>query len=209
MNAGAGASPGEWEIVERKPAYRGFFGLDVVKLRHRRFDGTWSDLLVREQFLMRRAVTVLPYHAASDTLVLVEQFRAGILGALQRPWIIEAPAGLVEAGEALEDVARRECHEETGLTLARLRHACDYASSPGGCSEIVRLFVGELTAPPHPGVSGMAGEGEDIRSHVVPLAEAVAMVDDGRIVGVTGVIGVLWLAAHAAALRQEWGSPEG
>lgn len=204
MTLGAGSGPAEWEILERRQAYRGFFGLDVVKLRHRRFDGTWSNPLVREQFLMRRAVAVLPYHAASDTVVLVEQFRAGIIDALPRPWIIEAPAGLVEAGEALEDVARRECREETGLMLGRLRHACDYASSPGGCSEIVRFFVGELVAPPRAGVSGMAGEGEDIRSHILRLDEAVAMVEDGRIIGVTGVIGVLWLAAQAPKLRREW-----
>lgn len=204
MTLGAGTGPGEWEVVERRQAYRGFFSLDVLRLRHRRFDGTWSDVLVREQFLMRRAVAVLPYHAASDTLVLVEQFRAGILDALPRPWLVEAPAGLVETDEPLEDVARRECREETGLVLGRLRHACDYASSPGGCSEIVRYFVGELTAPPRPGVSGMTGEGEDIRSHVVRLDEAVAMVEDGRIIGVTGVVGVLWLAANAPALRHEW-----
>lgn len=207
MTANAGASHGEVEILERHPAYRGFFGLDVLRLRHRRFDGRWSDLLVREQFLMRSAVSVLPYHAASDTIVLVEQFRAGVLGVLPRPWLIEAPAGLVEAGEALEQVARRECREETGLVLARLRHACDYASSPGGCSEIVRYFIGELTAPPRAGLAGMAGEGEDIRSHAVRLDEAVRMVEDGRIIGVTGVIGVLWLAANAAVLRQEWATP--
>lgn len=204
MTTAAEDSRGAWEVLERHPAYRGFFALDVLKLRHRRFDGTWSDVLVREQFLMRTAVSVLPYHAASDTVVLVEQFRAGVVGVLPRAWLIEAPAGLAEPDEALEDVARRECREETGLALGRLRHACDYASSPGACSEVVRYFVGELTAPPCPGVSGMAGEGEDIRSHVVPLEEAVAMVEDGRILGVTGVIGVLWLAANATKLRREW-----
>lgn len=209
MKAGAPGEPGEWEIVERRPAYRGFFGLDVLKLRHRLFSGGWSELITREQFKMRQAVTVLPFDAVSERVVLVEQFRPGMLDAMARPWLIEAPAGLVEPGEALDEVARRECREETGLELARLVHACDFASSPGACSEQVRVFVGELPAPPQPGLAGQSAEGEDIRSHVVGLDEAVRMIGDGRIIGVSAVISVLWLAANRDQVRSAWLPPRG
>lgn len=204
MSHATADEPTEWEIVERKTAYRGFFSLDVLKLRHRLFSGGWSEIITRELFRMRQAVTVLPFDPSTQRVVLVEQFRTGMLESGARPWILEAPAGLAEPGEALEEVARRECHEETGLTLGRLVRACDYAASPGACSEQVRVFIGELTELPRTGVSGQAGEGEDIRSHVVDLDEAIRMVGDGRIIGISAIVAILWLGANHEQLALGW-----
>ena len=49
-----------------------------------------------------------PMIAMLDLVVLVEQFRTGCIDLPGEPWLIEAVAGLVEEGEAPEEVAARE-----------------------------------------------------------------------------------------------------
>lgn len=192
------------EILDRDRVYDAFFKLDVLNLRHERFDGSWTPVLRRELFVQRPAVVVLPYDAMQDLVVLVEQFRAGCIDRDEPPWLVEAVAGLVEEGETPEAVAVRETREETGLELGRLEFACRYHASPGGTSERAHVFVGEIVAPNDGGMFGVAHEGEDIRTHIVPATTAFAMVDDGRIVAANGVIPLLWLRANRERLRREW-----
>ena len=196
--------PGSWEIVERRRAYAGFFALDVLQLRHRLFGGGWGPVLRRELFCTRRAAVLLPYDPVSDRVVLVEQFRTGAIDMCDQPWMLEACAGLTEAGETAEAVARRECFEECGLEPRRLALCCEYTASPGSSTERVTVFVGEVTAPGQGAVFGVAEEGEDIRTHILPLDEALAMLARGRIIAVTAVTSLLWLQANRDRLRREW-----
>ena len=196
--------PGSWEIVGRQEVHKGFFSLDVVRLRHRLFEGGWSPVIRRELFRTRRAAVVLPWDPVRDVVVLVEQFRTGMVESGTSPWLIEACAGLTEPGETAEEVARRECVEECGIEPRRLAFCCEYAASPGSMTEQVSVFVGEVTAPDHGAIHGVAAEGEDIRTHVLPLSEAVARIRDRRITAVTAVVSLLWLQANKAALREEW-----
>lgn len=200
----SGTAGRQVEILERRRAYDAFFKLDVLDLRHERFDGTWTPVLRRELFVQRAAVAVLPYDAMLDVVVLVEQFRAGCVDLPGDPWLIEAVAGLVEEGEAPEEVAARETREETGLEVGRLKFVCRYHASPGGTSERVQVYVGEVVAPDAGGMFGMAHEGEDIRTHIVPALTAFEMVDDGRIVAANGVVPLLWLRSQRERLRREW-----
>jgi ADP-ribose pyrophosphatase len=192
------------EILERTRIYDAFFKLDVLRLRHERFDGAWTPPLRRELFVQRPAVVVLPYDPARDLVVLVEQFRTGCIDLPGEPWLIEAVAGLVEAGESPEAVAVRELHEETGLAAGRLAFVCRYHASPGGTTERVHVYVAEVTAPAAGGVFGVAHEDEDIRTLVLPAATAFEMVADGRIIAANGLIPLLWLQAHRERLRREW-----
>ena len=196
--------PGSWEIVERQEVHKGFFSLDVLHLRHRLFAGGWSPVIRRELFRTRRAAVVLPWDPVRDLVVLVEQFRTGMVESGGSPWMIEACAGLTEPGESPEEVARRECLEECGLEPRRLAFCCEYAASPGSMTEQVGVFVGEGAAPGHGAIHGVAAEGEDIRTHVLPLDEALARVRDRRITAVTAVVSLLWLQANRAALRGQW-----
>jgi ADP-ribose pyrophosphatase len=197
-------APGSWEIVERAQVHRGFFSLDVLKLRHRLFGGGWSPVLRRELFRTRRAAVLLPYDPLRDVVVLIEQFRVGALEMCEQPWMLEACAGLAEADEPAEAIARRECLEECGLEPRRLAWCCEYAASPGSMNERVTVYVGEVTAPERGDVHGIAAEGEDIRTHVLPLAEALSLLQRGRIVAVTAVTSLLWLQVHKDRLRAEW-----
>ncbi len=194
-----------FEILERRRCHDGFFKLDLLRLRYERFEGGWSVPLSRELFLQREAVAALPYDPREDRVVLIEQFRAGAVDAPGGPWLIEAVAGLREPGETLEEVARREVAEEAGLEVGRLQPAGAYRSSPGATNELVHVFIAEVTAPAEGGIFGLAGEHEDIRSHVVELEQAFAWLESGRITAATAVFPLLWLKARRESLRALWG----
>ncbi|MDX6749063.1 NUDIX domain-containing protein [Geminicoccaceae bacterium 1502E] len=198
--------PRRLEILERRSVHDGFFGLEVLTLRHELFAGGWSEPLRREYFRQRRAVTILPYDPRRDLVVLVEQFRAGAIDGPESPWLLEAAAGLSEEGESPEEVARRELAEECGLEARRLERAVSWWSSPGGASEHVTAFIGEVDAPACGGVHGVAGEHEDIRTHVLPATEAFALLHQGRITGASGVVTLLYLESQRPRLREQWGS---
>jgi len=193
----------DWQLIDREVAYQGFFRLARYRVRHRRFDGYWSRELTREVFERGHAAAVMPYDAARDRVALVEQFRPGAIEAEGGPWLLELVAGIIEADESAEDVARREAIEEAGCTLGALERICTYWVSPGGTTETTTLFCGAADLIEGGGLYGLAREDEDIRVHVVTGDEAIAMADDGRVANAMGQIGLHWLARNRARLRAE------
>ena len=193
-------------ILARERLHDGFYQFDLLSLEHERFDGSWTGPLRRELLVQRPAVAVLPYDPVTDRVVLVEQFRAGCIDGPGEPWLIEAVAGLQEAGETPEAVAAREIREETGLAATgRMERVCRYRASPGGTSEQVDVYVAEIAAPATGGLFGAADEHEDIRTHVVAAEELFAMVRDGRITAANSIIPILWLELNRERLRGAWG----
>ena len=186
----------DMQIVAEETGYKGFFRLLKVRLRHRLFGGGWGPTLTRELFDRGHAAAVLPYDPVRDEVVLVEQFRVGAIHHDASPWLLEIVAGIVEPGESEEDVVRREAQEEAGLTLGRLTRALGYFSSPGGCSERITVFVGEVDASRAASHAGLADEGEDIRVHRLPREQAMQWLADGRIDNAASVIALQWLALN-------------
>ena len=101
----------DFEILDRKVGYDGYFRVDVYRVRDRRYDGSWSRALAREVFERGHAAAVLPYDPARDEVVLIEQFRIGAIEAQGGPWQLEIVAGIIEGEESPEDVVRREALE--------------------------------------------------------------------------------------------------
>lgn len=203
---GVGPDGRRFEILERRRVHDGFYRFDLLRLRHERFDGGWSPPLSRELLIQREAVVVLPYDPVHDLVVLIEQFRTGPIDHPGSPWLIEAPAGIVDReGEDHAAVAVREVKEETGLAVLQLYFACHYRGSPGGTSELAHVYVAAVDlAEAQAGVFGLAHEHEDIRTHIVPAEDAFAWVEEGRIVAATGLVPLLWLQLHRDRLRREW-----
>lgn len=196
--------PRETALLRRETLFQGYFRVERYVLRHSLFAGGLSDPIQREIFERGEAAAVLPYNPADDTVSLIEQFRAGAYASGQNPWLYEIVAGIVEPGEKPADVARREAVEESGLSLGRLEPIATYHPSPGGCSEIVKLFCGEMRAAPAPGTHGNPDEGEDIRVLILPRAEAAALVDRGEIANSAAMIALYWLDRHFARLQTLW-----
>jgi ADP-ribose pyrophosphatase len=190
------------EIIEREVAFQGYFQIIRLRLRHEQFRGGMGSVLSRELFERGQATAILPYDPDRDEVVLVEQFRPGALGAPGDPWLIEPVAGIIEAGEMPADVARREAREEAGLEIEDLIEACEYFVSPGGATERCRVFIGRARTAFAGGVHGLAGEGEDIKVHVLRLADALALIGhDPRMRTASALVALQWLALNRDRVR--------
>jgi ADP-ribose pyrophosphatase len=192
------------QIIARDEAYRGYMRVDTYRLRHRRHAGGWTGEMSRELIERGHAVAVLPYDPVLDQVVLIEQFRIGAYAAGRPPWQIEIVAGIIEAGESLEDVARRECIEECGCRIEALVHVCDILTSPGVMSETAAIYCGRTDTKGAGGVHGVAEEHEDIRAIVLGAETAFAWLDQGRIINSPAVIALQWLRRERERLREDW-----
>lgn len=161
------------ELISRETVYRGHFRMDRLTLRHRLFQGGFSEPYSRELFERGHAAALLPYDPDLDEVVLVEQFRVGALEAPGSPWLMEVVAGIIEPGEDAEAVARREAVEEAGLEVGDIELISEYLPSPGGCSEMISLFVGRVDASRADRYAGLAHENEDIRVHRLAFDKAL------------------------------------
>nr|VFK78682.1 MAG: ADP-ribose pyrophosphatase [Candidatus Kentron sp. SD] len=195
----------QYEIIEKNPCYRGFFRLDRYRLRHDLFAGGRSSILTRECLERGHAAAVLLFDPDLDSLVMVEQFRIGAMEAPDGPWLLEIVAGIMEAGESAEAVARREAMEEAGCEIRALAPAFRFLLSPGGCSEEIHLFCGHVDARNAGGVYGLAHEGEDIRTRVVAADEALQLLERGKVINATTIIALQWFALNRGSLLEQWG----
>jgi ADP-ribose pyrophosphatase len=185
-------------------AWQGYCRVAVLRLRHRRFDGGWSEPIEREITERAEVAAVVPYDPLRDEVVLIRQFRPGAYVAGRDPWLWEIVAGVVDAGESLEAVAGREAQEEAGLVLADLIRIYEFLPSPGAISEVCTLFAARVDAASAGGTHGLASEGEHIAVEAVAFGRAMAMLADGGIRNGKTIIGLQWLALNRAALRQRW-----
>jgi ADP-ribose pyrophosphatase len=191
-------------VLEQSIVFDGFFKVVRYRLRQRQFAGGLGPELVREVLERGHAVVVLPFDPERNQVVLIEQFRAGALGVVDHPWLVEPVAGIIEPGEPAPDVARRETHEEAGLELLDLVPACTYFASPGGSTETCQVFIGRVDAGQAGGIFGLAHEGEDIKVRVVSFDDALAWIGDGRIHAAQTIVALQWLALHRAELAARW-----
>ncbi|MEX5409533.1 ADP-ribose diphosphatase [Atlantibacter hermannii] len=192
------------EIIAREKLYRGFFSLDLYRFRHRLFNGEMSGEVRREIFERGHASVLLPFDPVRDEVVLIEQIRIAAYDTSDTPWLLELVAGMIEPGESVEEVARREAMEEAGLRVGRTKPVLNYLASPGGTSERLSILVGEVDATQAEGIHGLVEENEDIRVHVVSREQAYQWVKEGKIDNAASVIALLWLQLHYQEIRQEW-----
>ncbi len=191
-------------ITEVKKLFNGFFKMNGYGFRHRLFSGEWSDVIYREMFERGHAAAILLYDVKNDAVVLVEQFRMGALLAGCAPWQLEIVAGMIETDEKAESVAVRETEEEAGLSVSRIRPMLNYLASPGGTSERLSLFIGEVDSTKAEGIHGLPEEGEDIRVRVVGRQQAYEWVELGKIENAATVIALQWLQLHLNEIQTDW-----
>ncbi|HFB66137.1 MAG TPA: NUDIX domain-containing protein [Aeromonadales bacterium] len=203
-------------IVDKQPVFQGFFTIDRYRIRHALFAGGESACFEREIFERGNSACVLLWDPLKDSLVMIEQFRVGALKHPLSPWLIELVAGMVEQNETPQDVAVREAREEAGVEVKRLKSLGSYLSSPGGTTERVWLFIGEVDSSKAGGIHGLDNENEDIRVKVLDraalsenlfnyvAAEQGAAQCKSRVDNAATIICLQWLALHHQKLLKEW-----
>ena len=143
-----------------------------------------------------RAAVILAVDAGE--VILVEQFRVPLGGAC-----LELPAGLIgdiDAGESVEDSARRELEEETGYRAGHIEDLGEFYSSPGMASESFTLV--RATGLTKVGDGG-GDHDENIIVHRVPLGEIAAFVAAKRAEGLAIDVKLLLLLS-GAILGDQW-----
>ncbi|HAT35464.1 MAG TPA: ADP-ribose diphosphatase [Rhodospirillaceae bacterium] len=181
--------------------YDGFFQMKRYRFRHRLFAGGWAPEVTREVFERQECVSVLPYDPAQDKVVLIEQFRPGPMAAGDKePWITEIIAGIAEADETLEDVARREAMEEAGCEIGEMEAISSHYVSPGGSTEVMHIFCGLTDSNGIGGIYGLESEGEDIRVFTEPFEDAYRRVKQGSLRNSFTIIALQWLALNRERL---------
>lgn len=137
---------------------------------------------------------------ARDSIVLIRQFRAPAALATGRGDLVEIVAGRVEPGEDLEEAARREVMEETGLTAGKVVRLFDFMPSPGIADECAALFLVAVDSSKALEHAGAAEEREATRPFTVSIEDAVASLDDPRARTSYLILALQWLALNRGRL---------
>ena len=200
------------KISKEKTILQSYLTVEEVGLEFQGFDGGWQGPITRQVIRRGQAVVVLPYDPVLDQVLLIEQFRLPALYQGFDPWLFELPAGMCDnPGERMDDLARREMFEETGLEISGLELLHSFLPSPGVLAETLHLYVARCDLRPlqrgHAKIHGKKEEGEDIRLHPLPFAEIERYLAEKKIVNAPAMLGLYWLLLRRKDLRQKWKNP--
>nr|WP_315394766.1 NUDIX domain-containing protein [uncultured Duganella sp.] len=157
-----------------------WFVLKKTTFDYLRSDGTWQRQS-RETYDRGHGATILLYHRARRTVVLVRQFRFPAYVEGHSGFLIEAPAGLLDQASPEERI-KAEVEEETGYRVGEVRKVFEAFMSPGSVTERLHFFVAEYDPASRPGSGGgLAEEGEDIEVLELTMEQALAMMASGEI----------------------------
>ncbi len=163
------------QLLGAETVYKGF--VELLRARFRAGD----EEIVREVEHHGDAVAVLPYDPARKVALLVSLSRApAIVAGVTEPFL-EAPAGMIEDGDAAA-TAKRELIEETGLRVCDVEPVGFVWSSPGVSTERMHLFLAAYSPADRIGEGGgVAGEHEDITVTEMRLSALGKALDSGGI----------------------------
>jgi nudix-type nucleoside diphosphatase (YffH/AdpP family) len=188
-----GQRPRRVQIEQERTLLDSFFRVEEAVLRYERYDGRMSKPVRRVKLERGDSVALVLRHLDSGQILLVEQFKYPTYGRGDG-WIVETVAGMVDEGESAEEAARREVREEIGYDLCNLQPIATFYVSPGGTSECVTLFYGEVSESTRVGAGGgLAAEGEDIQLCTLEPERAWRALDAGEIIDAKTMIGLMWL----------------
>ncbi|MGB3406226.1 MAG: NUDIX domain-containing protein, partial [Jannaschia sp.] len=205
VTVGGGLNAGDVTVQDVRYPYDGFHRVEEWLIDHARFDGSRSGTIQRAVSHVTDAATVLPYDPVRDRVLVVEQIRVGALAKGDpRPWMIEPVAGLIDAGETPEQTALRETEEEAGLSVSAeaLHFVARYYPSPGGLAQVLHSYVALADLPDTAaGLGGLDEEAEDLRAHLIPLDDLLAMIATGEAANAPLILSAQWIALQRARLQ--------
>lgn len=144
----------------------------------------------RDYVLHFGAVAVVALDAEERVLV-IKQYRHPLAAHL---W--EVPAGLLDhIDEDPWTAAQRELAEEAGVLAAEWQLLVDYATTPGGSTELLRIFLarGLTTMPERPRTD--EAEEQDMPIAFVPIDELCEAVLTSQVCNTSVVVGALAVRA--------------
>lgn len=165
---------------------RTIFNGKVVRLeiKHIRLpDGTTA---IREVIEHAGAVAIVALDE-NQHVYLVRQYRVGANQILY-----EIPAGILEPDEMPEKSAIRELREEIGHRPGSIELLGGFFTTPGYTTEYIHLYLARDLTPD----ALEQDTDEFLEVSRVPLAQALAMIENGTIIDSKTIIGLLRVARH-------------
>lgn len=160
-----------WDIVKDKKVYE----TPVFNL-HKKDFASPSHVLKHPYYVIEAPawMNVIALTGSDpQQIVLVEQFRAGILEPT-----LEIPGGILDPGETPEQAVKRELLEETGYESSQWTSLGRISSNPAILSNFTYLFLAEncvKTAEQH------TDESEDIAVQLMSLKQFLNLSSEGVI----------------------------
>lgn len=182
------------DIVEDETVWKGWSHVRRVTFDYTGDEGQ-TNRLKWEVFDRGHAVAVLLYDEARDVIVMVRQFRVPVYLSGDTPFLLEVPAGSLEKGEDPAAAIIREVMEETGYRAESPQTLFTAYMSPGSVTEKVHFYFAPVSAAEKVEAGGgLEDEHEDLEIVEVSPKEAMAMIENGRIIDAKTIMLVQWLS---------------
>lgn len=169
------------EILTSERIYRGrIFEVQVDTIREG--DKTYTREVVRHD---GGASVVALFD--DNKVALVRQYRHPT-----RSYLLELPAGKLEAGERPEECAARELEEELGVTAKSLELLSEFFPTPGFCGEKLWVYLAtDLTA-----TAQQLEDDEIVEVVRLPFDRAIEMIATREIEDAKTIIGLLLVSSR-------------
>lgn len=172
-------SQNKYQVVKTREVWRGhIFTIHVDDVRM-----PAGNIAEREVLTHAGAVGVVALTPDME-VVLVRQYRHAV-----GHYLLEIPAGKLDRDELPAVCARRELKEEAGVEYDNLIELTEFHNSPGYSSELFHLYMAEVKS-----FGEMEPDGDeemDMERIIIPLEDALTMIDSREIVDAKSIIGLL------------------
>ena len=182
----------KYKIINKKNLYSGFFSLNKYEFTHKKHNGEWTSTVEREIFSGAHVSTLLPYDPIKKEIILIQQFRAGVLSRYDANYLLEIVAGIIDEGENPEQTAIRECFEETGCEVKKIHPIQSYFPAPGSSESYYHLYLGEIQAFDGDRIKGLGKENEDILVKSFKIEEVKQMLKEKKIMNGLTLVALQW-----------------
>lgn len=185
------------QVVRTERLFDGFFKLDRATLKHETPGGAMSPEVVRLNVERGDGAAVLLVNRDTDSVVLTRQFRYAAWLRGDGGMFLEIPAGTVPKGVAPIQNARSELLEEVGYRPARLKKLMAFYATPGTTTERIHLFYGEVDDRHKIAAGGgLDSEHEFIEVVEMPVARALRLLKQGKLLDGKTIVALQWLASR-------------
>ncbi len=181
-----------FKIISKKNIHNGFFKMNEITLKYKKYDGEWSKNIKREIFGGAQVAALLPYDPIKKEIILIQQFRPGTISKKVNNYLDEIVAGIIDQGETPEMAAKRECFEETGCKVKKLIPIQGYFPAPGSSESFYYLFLGEVETFKGERIMGLKSENEDILVKSYKIKEVKKKLRNEEILNGLTLIALQW-----------------
>ena len=187
----------KFKIINTRKIYSGFFQMNEISLKYKKYNGDWSNTIKRELFGGAQVSAVLPYDPKKKEIVLIQQFRPGTISKNVNNYLNEIVAGIIDPGENPEETAKRECLEETGCKVKKLIPIQGYFPAPGSSESFYHLFLAEIETFNGIRITGLETENEDILVQSYKVENVKKMLENGEFLNGLTLIALQWFFLNA------------